>query len=298
MNGAMPRRARSALMALLLAAAAEPCPAATPAELVAAAPPSAWKAIDPETLIVLTIDGGPPVVLQLAPRFAPVHAANVRALVKAGWFDGAAVMRVQDNYVVQWARPGPRASLPAAVAARPPAEYERSAAGLAFRPLGFRDSYAAETGHAEGWPAAREGGRAWLVHCYGMVGVGRDVAPDTGDGTELYAVIGQAPRHLDRNIALVGRIVSGIERLAVEPRGTGPLGFYRDGERGLVIRSARLASDMPAGTQPRFEIMDEASPAFAAWVRARANRKDEFFIRPAGAVDICNALPPIRQGPP
>jgi peptidylprolyl isomerase len=30
-------------------------------------------------------------------------------------------------------------------------------------------------------------------------------------------------------------------------------------------------------------------------VNARANRHDDFFIRPAGGVDICNAPVPVRR---
>jgi len=288
-------RGRRFWLGLALSALASPLTAATPNDIVTGAPASAWKAIDPEELILLTLEGGRQVVIQLAPRFAPVHVANIRTLARAGWFDGAAVTRVQDNYVVQWARPDGGPTRPAGVGAHPPAEYERPAAGLAFRPLGFRDSYAAETGYADGWPVARDGAAAWLVHCYGMVGVGRDMSPDTGDGTELYTVIGQAPRHLDRNIALVGRVVEGMEWLSARPRGTGPLGFYQDKAEALPIRSARLAGDLPVEQRPRFEMLDQASPVFGQWVQARANRKDDFFIRPAGALDICNAQAPIRR---
>ena len=48
--------------------------------------------------------------------------------------------------------------------------------------------------------------------------------PDTGTGGELYAIIGHAPRQLDRNIALVGRVVQGIEQMSSLPRGTEALG--------------------------------------------------------------------------
>src|SRR3546814_16666426 len=66
-----------------------------------------------------------------------------------------------------------------------------------------------------GWPVGRgKDGELWPVHCYGAVGVGRNMSPDTGSGAELYAVIGHAPRHLDRNIAVVGRVIIGIEHLS------------------------------------------------------------------------------------
>jgi hypothetical protein len=56
-----------------------------------------------------------------------------------------------------------------------------------------------------------------------MVGVGRDVPADSGNGSELYAVIGQSPRNLDRNVTLVGRVIEGIELFSVLPRGTAAL---------------------------------------------------------------------------
>lgn len=277
---------------------AAPVPATTPQEVLEAAPATAWRNVPAADMVVIQLANGTQMVVQLAPDFAPVHAANIRALVRAGRFDGGAIVRVQDNYVVQWAaREQPGHPLPSGVVTKPPAEYDVADAGSTFRPLGYRDTYAAETGHVEGWPAAREGGRRWLVHCYGMVGVGRDNAPDTGNGAELYAVIGQAPRQLDRNIALVGRVLAGVEQMASLPRGTEALGFYKTPAERVAILSTRLASDMPATARPAYQILDTGSGTFAAWVKVRANRQDAFYVRPAGALDICNALPPVRTRP-
>src|SRR4029077_19586463 len=97
-----------------------------------------------------------------------------------------------------------------------------------------------------GFPAARDpaSGRAWLAHCYGMVGAGRENDADSGGGPELYAVIGHAPRHLDRNVTLLGRVVLGIERLSVLPRGTAAMGFYEKPEERVPIRSLKVAADL------------------------------------------------------
>jgi peptidylprolyl isomerase len=130
-----------------------------------------------------------------------------------------------------------------------------------------------------------------------MIGVGRNMAPDTGTGAELYTNIGTAPRHLDRNVAIVGRILAGMEALAALPRGSGDLGFYTDPAQRTAIVRVRLASDLPVAERPRWQIMDSDSPAFADWIAVRANRHDEFFERPAGGLDICNALPPARTRP-
>jgi peptidylprolyl isomerase len=287
---------------LLLAAAQAAAPAQkpkAPSEIVAQAPASAWRDVPADDLLVMELRSGGRVVIQLAPQFAPVHVANIRALARGGWWSGATIYRVQDNYVVQWGNNQGDKPLPRGVVAKPPAEYHRALKGLAVRPLGYADPYAPSAGFAGGWPVAVDpkAGTANLAHCYGYVGVGRDLSPDTGTGGELYAVIGHAPRHLDRNIAVVGRVIEGIERLSALPRGTEALGFYKDPGQHVPIASVLLASEIPAGSRPAFQVMDTGSASFGAYLRARANRKDDFFIRPAGGVDLCNAPVPVRRKP-
>ena len=174
------------------------------------------------------------------------------------------------------------------------------------------DDYAEHTQFYEGWPLAWElaplladapavprsiSAEVWPTHCYGMVGVGRNYSPDTGSGAELYTVIGHAPRHLDRNIALVGRVIEGMEHLSSLPRGKGELGFYADFERDkrTPILSVRVASDLPAADQPQFHYLATDSASFAKYAEARANRRDPFFIAPAGGADICNIPVPVRR---
>jgi cyclophilin family peptidyl-prolyl cis-trans isomerase len=157
----------------------------------------------------------------------------------------------------------------------------------------WKDIYSGSTNFWEGWPLASDRQRAWPVHCYGMVGVGRNLSPDTGTGAELYTVIGHAPRHLDRNIALVGRVIEGIEHLSSLPRGTGALGFYEKDEERVPILSVRIGKD--AAELPAYEYLSTESASFAAYADARANRRDPFFIVPAGGADICNIPVPVRR---
>lgn len=269
-----------------------------PGAVVAESAAEDWRAVEPENLLLLRLADGALVAIELAPDFAPVHVANIRAFARAGWWRQASIYRVQDNYVAQWGNGSAEAPLPRGVVAAPPAEYDRSLDGLAVRPLGYPDSYAPMAGHHGGWPIGYdpERGRAWLAHCYASVGVARDLAPDTGTGGELYAVIGHAPRHLDRNIANVGRVIEGIEHLAARPRGTGALGFYEDppGE-AAPIAEVRIAADLPEAERPRFETLRSDRPAFDAYVTGRANRGGDFFERPAGGVDLCNVGVPVRR---
>jgi peptidylprolyl isomerase len=273
--------------------------ATEPSEVIKASGAEDWRPIAPENLLVMDLARGGQVIIELAQDFAPVHVANIKALARGGWWTPASVYRVQENYVVQWGLNESDKPLPAGVVKTPPAEYDRGLAGLEIRPLGFPDSYAPMVGHVGGWPVGYdpERGRAWLTHCYGMVGVGRDLAPDTGTGGELYAVIGHAPRHLDLNIATVGRVVEGLDRLTAHPRGTEALGFIKDARNQIPIARIRLAADIPAAQRPQFEVMRTERPAFSAFVTGRANRGGGFFNRPAGGVDICNALVPVRRRP-
>ncbi len=116
----------------------------------------------------------------------------------------------------------------------------RRAARCRSRDCRIADGYAPEVGFSGGFPAARDPrtGETWLVHCYAMVGAGRANEVDSGTGAELYVVTGHAPRQLDRNIALIGRVVQGMELLSVLPRGTGRARFLR-AARPSTCRSCR-----------------------------------------------------------
>ncbi len=290
------RPAALALIAAMLAAApATAAPAlVTPASVLAAAPDADWAKVDPHDLLVIDLAAGGRVVILLADAFAPVHAANIRKLAAAHWYDGLAIERVQDNYVVQWGDPDGKKPLPAGLANPAPPEYDRPAAGLSFPLLPYPDPYAKAVGVSGAFPVGEDDARAWLTHCYGMVGVGRDLNPDTGTGAELYAVIGTPPRALDRNIAVVGRVLAGMDLLAALPRGTADLGFYADPKQRPGIVRARIAADLPPAEQPRMQVLRETSVSYRAWAHAKANRQDTFFVRPANALDVCNAMTPVR----
>ncbi|WP_190285812.1 peptidylprolyl isomerase [Montanilutibacter psychrotolerans] len=287
------------------AAATEPAPPAkarSMQEIIDAAKPSDWRALDPARTLYMELDSGR-VVVELAPQFAPEHVANITALAHEGFWNGMSINRSQDNFVVQWGDPegeneANRKPLGSAKG-KLPAEFSRASEGLAFHALPDRDGWAPQVGFVDGFPAARdpEQGQAWLAHCYGMVGAGRDLAADSSTGAELYVVIGQSPRQLDRNITTVGRVVEGIERLSVLARGTGPLGFYEQPSQRTPIRAIRLASDVPAAERSPIEVLRSDTPLFDELVEARRNRRDDFYKRPAGHIDLCNVPLPSRRTP-
>ncbi len=268
-------------------------------EVLAASTASDWRVPDPANTLYLQLASGR-VIIELAPTFAPRHVANILALVRANYFDGLTINRVQDDFVTQWgdANAGEtNARSLGDVAGDLPAEYSRSAKELAFYPLSDRDTYAPKTGFVDGFPAARDNsaGHAWLTHCYGMLGVGRDNPPDTGNGAELYVVIGQAPRQLDRNIALVGRVLQGMPLLAALPRGSGPLGFYDKPGQRIRIESVRVAADVAVSERSDIETLRTGTPTFTKLVESRRNRSDDWYVVPAGKIDVCNVPLPVRE---
>ena len=238
------------------------------------------------------------VVFELAPRFAPRHIANVEKLAAEKYWDGLAVVRSQDNYVAQWGDPA--AGTPAARSlgtAQPGLEPEffRAREGLDVTALETDDAYAGVVGFVDGFPVGADAERAWLTHCYGMLGVGRGNAVDSGSGAELYVVTGHAPRHLDRNVTLIGRAVHGIEHLSSLPRGTGSLGFYESREQHVPIRRVRLGSQLEPREQVNLRRLRTDTATFAQLVDARRHRREEWFADPAGRIGLCNVPLPVQQ---
>jgi peptidylprolyl isomerase len=281
------------------AADAKPAKAPTMAEVLAAAQPSDWHALDPANTLYLELASGR-VIIELAPAFAPRHAANISTLAREKYFDGLAILRSQDNYVVQWGDPNgddKDKRRPVGTAQRTlKAEFTIPLSSkLPFTRLPDVDGYAPQTGFSGDFPAARDPktNTAWLAHCYGSVGVGRDVDADSGGGTELYVVIGNA-RWLDRNITVAGRVVQGMELLSTLPRGTGALGFYQKPEQYVPIKSVRVAADVPADQRTNLEVLRTDTPTFTALVESRRNRHDEWYKVPAGHIDVCGVPIPVR----
>ena len=264
-------------------------------EILAASPTADWRPLDPDNTLYLELPGGR-VIIELSPDFSPRHVANVRALARAHYWDGAAIARVQDDYVAQWGWSDSTAHPHGdAVDAIDLAEYDRVAGSLPFTPLPDPDSYAPFTGFTNGFPSGRDStGRTWMLHCYGAVGVARGSSPDNGSGRELYVVIGQSPRHLDRNVAMIGRVVRGIELLSALPRGTGALGFYATAAERTPITSIRVAAELPAAERTPLEALRTESSTFQKVIASRRFRREEWFVQPTGHINVCNVPLPVR----
>jgi peptidylprolyl isomerase len=294
----MPRNFKSSVL-LTLTFLWTSAPAATHpsmTEVLKASSPSDWRPLDPDNTLYVELPGGR-VIIELTPRFAPLHVANIKTLARARYFDALSIIRVQDNYVAQWGDPDNRHPVPSAVGKVAPEFDSPTPAHMAFTRLPDGDVYAPEVGFSDGFPAARSPSlhRTWLAHCYGMVGVGRDLDVQSGSGAELYVVIGHAPRHLDRNVALVGRVVRGMELLSGLPRGSAEMGFYTNTEAPIPIKSIRVAADVPPSERSNLEVIRTDSPTFTALIESRRNRPEDFFKVAAGHIDLCNVPIAVRE---
>ena len=280
------------------AADAPSTPRRTTAEVIAAAGPGDWRAPDPANTLYLQLATGR-VVIELAPAFAPQHADNIkhagagRILRRPGHHPLAGQLRRAVG------RRGRQAAARVGqVEACRRSSRLRRACRCRSRRLPDRDGYAPEVGFSQGFPAARDPrtGEAWLAHCYGMVGAGRANEVDSGNGAELYVVTGHAPRQLDRNIALVGRVVQGIELLSVLPARHGRARVLREA-RASTCRSRRCAWP-PTCRRPSARTSRSCAPtrrALRALVEARRNRQDDWYMVPAGHIDSATCRLVVRS---
>ena len=272
-------------------------------EIIDAAPASAWRDLDPANTLYMELPTGR-VIVELAPGFAPEHVANIKTMARGGFWDGLSIYRSQDNFVVQFgdadgddkAKAKP---FPAGTKQHLPAEFTRSDKGVHFDRLPDVDGWAPQVGFVDGMPAAHDPktGKSWIAHCYGVLGAGRNNPPDSSIGAELYVVIGQAPRALDHQLSVVGRVVKGMELLSTIPRGPDPMGFYEKPEQRAPIVSIKLASDVPQAQRTPLQLLRTDSQAFIDATEARRNRVDDFYTVPAGHIDLCNVALPVRTPP-
>ena len=270
----------------------------TTAEAMEATTDADWRDLDPDNIVYMELDSGR-VVIELAPGFAPNHVKNLQTLIRQNHFDGASVVRSQENYVAQWSQTDEDKELGDAKEKLAP-EWEMDwPKDLPYLPLKDGDVYAPNAGISSGFPVAgdKAAGKVWLTHCYGMLGVGRGNELDSGNSAELYVVTGHAPRHLDKNVTLIGRVLEGMSFLTTLPRGTGALGFYETEAEYVPITSMRLASDVAESERSNLQIMRTDTKAYADFVQARRYRKEGWFDAPTGRIELCNVPIPVRESP-
>lgn len=258
-----------------------------------------WRDLDPADTVYLQLPDGD-VVIELNPDFAPKTVAQFKELVADGFYDGLTFYRVIDGFVAQG---GDRSDMTDATNAVPmlPAEFERDwSDALSWTSVQQPDLFAPETGFIDGFAAARdrEQGRVWLAHCPGVVAMARNNEPDTGS-TDFYIVIGQAPRYLDRNLTIFGRVVDGMEIVQRIIRGEPEAnGMIPEAAPQTKMLEATLGSDVPPAERAALQITDTNGSEFEAVLQSRRVRGKPFFHhKPPEVLDVCQVPVATRPAP-
>lgn len=255
-----------------------------------------WRAVDAENLLLMDLANGR-VAIELVPAFAPRSVAQIKRLVRSGFYDGLSFYRVIENFVAQGGigegSPAHR-KVPTL-----PAEFTLPAVQtMPFTLVQKPEIWASETGFWQGFAIGRDPatGRAWAIHCPGVFALARDADPDTSS-SEFYIPIGQAPRHLDRNLTVLGRVIAGMRFVQAAPRGDREVnsGVIAPGQPRLKIRHAVIAADLPADVRPTFHVMRTDTAEFRARIEAQRRRDTPFWVvRPVAHLDICTVPVPVR----
>ena len=250
---------------------------------------ASWRTLDPAQTVYMQLPGGE-VVIELNPQFAPATVSQFKRLVREGFYDGLSFYRVVEGFVAQGGDGSDMGGEPNDVPMLP-AEFERPwSDDLAFVSVQKPDMFAPQTGFIDGFAAGRdpESGDVWLTHCPGIVAMARNDEPDTGN-TDFYITIGQAPRYLDRNLTIFGRVVDGMDVVQGIIRGpTEANGMIEEGTPRTRIERIVLGADLPAKERKNVQVADTMSEAFAEVLRSRKERGLPFFHHtPPEVLDVC-----------
>ncbi len=261
-----------------------------PVQQIIDAPDSEWRPVDPENLIAVDLPSGP-LYIELRPDLAPQHVAQIKTLVRRGFYDGLNFHRVIEGFVAQGGDPKGDGSggsdLP-----NIPAEFARDTKDVAnFTAIG-RDRLAARVGLIDGVPVGAEpeslrsvredrAVRLWGAHCQGVMSMARATPPDSAN-SQFFLVIGDARQSLDQRYTVWGWIVDGLENARRIERGEPP-------KRPTPIVRMRIGADVPPAELPKIEVMRSDSAVFQAYLKETRLVDETGFVK-----DLCDIRPPRR----
>lgn len=259
----------------------------TPSPVCAANEP-VWRQVDPDRLVFIEMQEGQ-VVIELNPQFAPKTVRQFTELLEKGFYDGLGFYRVIDGFVAQGGDGsdlGERSDVPLI-----DGEFEIDwPEEVSYIQAQEPDLFAPETGFIDGFAVARDPSenKVWLAHCPGVVAMARNEGPDSSR-TDFYIVTGQAPRYLDRNMNVFGRVIHGMDTVQKIRRGKpSDNGIISDDAAMSRIRSMWLGSDVPEDERLTALVLDTSDKSFRSYLDDRRNRKQKFFHkRPPKVLDVC-----------
>ena len=245
-------------------------------------PPSEWRSVPPENLMVIDTTKGR-ILVELIPEIAPLHVDRMRLLTRAAFFDGIVWHRVIDQFMAQTGDPlgtgeGQSAypDLKAEFTFRRGPEMGFTAvAAPAGAQVGFLHSLPVQTQpDAVMATTADRKVHGWGLYCPGVAGMARDDAPDSANSQ--FFLMRQPYPSLDKRYTVWGMVVSGLDVVRSIKVGEGDGGMVNDPDR---MTRVRIASDLPEAERPTAQVLDTASPRFQALAaETRAARGADFSV--------------------
>ncbi|MEP7703282.1 peptidylprolyl isomerase [Paraglaciecola sp. 25GB23A] len=248
-----------------------------------------WRNPDADNIVYLQLDGGT-VIIELAPFIAPKHVARFKALVNEGYYDGLDFYRVIDGFVAQ---AGDITEQKLTAHSSPlGAEFSRKApADSNFTVVQSPDFIAPQTGFLNGFIAGRDPITTdeWLLHYPGNVAMARSTEINSAT-SDFYIVMGQAPRHLDRNMSSFGHVLYGMSIIQALHRAenNNPSGIIEKPEKRSKIISAKMANKLPIEQRINIQVQEPASAAMQQRLTSAKTLDNEFFyFKGNGNLDMC-----------
>lgn len=258
-------------VALVVASLAAAAPAGAQVPTPAAAE---WRTPDPENLLVVDTSKGR-IIVEMAPGVAPAHVERYRTLARQGFFDGLQFFRVIDDFMAQTGDPANNGTggsdLPDLRAEFPFRRGPTPAFALVDRlPGGMEVPSPTEVGFIGAQPVrsfpsmqmmmnADGKTTAWGLFCDGVMGAARSQNPDSANSQFFFM------RHtypsLDANYTAWGRVIVGLDVVRALKVGEPPAAPD-------VMKTVRVAADLPPADRPKVRVLDTTGPTFKAMVAA------------------------------
>tara|TARA_R110000751_G_scaffold307866_1_gene433173 strand:+ start:186243 stop:187049 length:807 start_codon:yes stop_codon:yes gene_type:complete len=250
---------------------------------------SQWRTPQSENLVYLQLESGT-VIIELAPFMAPKHVSQFKALIAEGFYDGLDFYRVIDGFVAQAGDVSEQK--PSINKALLNPEFSRPTPATSdFMLVQSPDFIAPQTGYIQGFAAGRDpqAKQEWLLHCPGAVAFARDVDANSAT-TEFYIVIGQATRHLDRNMTTLGRVIYGMPTVQALNRAhiNNTSGVIEDASKRSKILWAKLAKDVSPKEQLNIQVQQQDSDQVKQRLSSAKTLNNAFFhFKGNGNLDLC-----------
>jgi len=246
-----------------------------------------WRTPKDKELVYLQLETGW-VVFELAPFMAAKHSQRFKDLIQEGFYQGLDFYRVIDGFVAQAGdESGDKIS-----------HFKTNLAAELSRPRTATSDFfmvqkpaflAEETGFIQGFPAGRNSKREWLLHCPGTLAMARDTTLNSAT-TEFYVTLGQAPRHLDLNMSVFGRVLWGMQHLQTLNRAdtSQTSGVIQDPNKRSKILALYTGDQVPKKFKLPLQVQLSNSAGFKQrLLNARRLSNDFYHYKGTGKLDVC-----------